>query len=166
MCGRTIRDPEGVESGEREFSGLGLLPIETTFAAQKATHQVQAQVASGLGWMAGLTGTVLTGYEIHLGRTPSEAPWVEITRRGESACRVPDGAMSPNGRVWGCYLHGLFANDEFRRAWLTSLRSDFRPTPDTATARLQTGLDRLADAVAAAIPVAPLEQIILEGGIA
>ena len=108
-------------------------------------------------------------------RAPS--PWLEIVRRGGSVCHVPDGAMSPDGRVWGCYLHGLFANDGFRRAWLRwlpALRSG-TPTPAapappaddapavSAAARLEQSLDRLAEAIARAIPLKRIEQIIAEG---
>jgi adenosylcobyric acid synthase len=34
----------------------------------------------------------------------------------------PDGAMSPDGRVAGCYVHGLFAADGFRAAFLAGLK--------------------------------------------
>jgi adenosylcobyric acid synthase len=34
---------------------------------------------------------------------------------------VPDGATSPDGRIAGTYLHGCFASDGFRRAYLASL---------------------------------------------
>ena len=33
------------------------------------------------------------------------------------------GAVTADGRVQGCYLHGLFAADAFRTAWLAGLRS-------------------------------------------
>ena len=36
----------------------------------------------------------------------------------------PDGAVSPDGRVAGCYLHGLFAGDAFRRAFLARLGAE------------------------------------------
>jgi adenosylcobyric acid synthase len=113
--------------------------------------------------MTGLTGAVVNGYEIHMGQTRTDSPWLEILERGGEPCRVADGAASPTGRVWGCYLHGLFANDTFRRAWLASLRPDFRAAPASAAAGVQAGLDRLADAVAEAVPVARLEQILREG---
>ena len=33
----------------------------------------------------------------------------------------PEGAISADGRVAGCYVHGLFASDAFRAAWLAAL---------------------------------------------
>ena len=163
MLGRTIRDPQKIESNVEEIVGLSLLPVETAFADQKATHQTQAKVVSKAGWMSHLTDTDLTGYEIHMGRTVTQSPWLEISTRGDTTCLISDGAVSENGRIWGCYLHGLFANDEFRRAWLSSLRTDFRASPTCDSARLQNGLDRWAGAVAKAIPGVALEQIIANG---
>ena len=34
----------------------------------------------------------------------------------------PDGAVSADGRIMGCYVHGLFAADAFRHAFLAGLR--------------------------------------------
>ena len=55
-------------------------------------------------------------------------------------------------RVWGSYLHGLFDADEFRHALLQSLRhgAGLPPAPQ-ATYSLGPELDRLADAVEAAL---------------
>ena len=55
-------------------------------------------------------------------------------------------------RVWGSYLHGLFDADEFRHAFLQSLRRDVGlPPAPLATYCLGPELDRLADAVEAAL---------------
>jgi adenosylcobyric acid synthase len=136
MLGRIVRDPQRIESDQPEAMGLSLLPIETTFAPVKSTHQATARMVRVPPWLAtpappAAEALTLDGYEIHAGQTTSPSPWLEIVRRGGSVCHVPDGAMSPDGRVWGCYLHGLFANDAFRRAWLRwlpALRSR-TPTP-------------------------------------
>jgi len=56
----------------------------------------------------------------------------------------PDGAMSADGRVMGCYLHGIFASDDFRRAFLQSLKPGF--ASDLAfESRIDATLDALAD---------------------
>ncbi|HMV56430.1 MAG TPA: cobyric acid synthase, partial [Nitrospira sp.] len=34
-----------------------------------------------------------------------------------------DGAVGHDGLVWGTYVHGLFDQPDFRRAWLNRLRS-------------------------------------------
>jgi adenosylcobyric acid synthase len=121
ILGRVIRDPQHVESSAAEQLCLGLLPVETTFAPAKATSQVEAQVLGGGRWLNELRGTALAGYEIHMGRTISSEPWLAMKRTDPFEQPVADGAMSPDGRVWGCYMHGLFGNDRFRRAWLASL---------------------------------------------
>ncbi len=141
MLGEEITDPAGVESQERRAAGLGLLPIHTTFATTKATFQTQAQILGGPAWLQGLAGTKLAGYEIHLGRSPTPHPWLEIIRRNGQPTQVADGCVSPDGRVWGSYLHGIFGNSAFRQAWLAflrqaasagSLRAPSLATPDYA----------------------------------
>lgn len=164
MLGRVIRDPDGVESPAGEVAGLGLLPVETTFAAEKATFRVRARVLDGPGWLSAAAGQEADGYEIHMGRSGGGRAWLEITRsHGESAGML-DGAVSDDGRVWGCYLHGLFANTALRRAWLDSLRRDVPAAPTTAGtgASLDESLGRLADAVEAALDMKRLEGIIRE----
>jgi len=153
MLGRTIGDPNGSESAVEVMSGLGLLPVDTTFADGKITRQVSAQVLGAPGWLSSLNGQKLVGYEIHMGRTWGGEPWLEFQEE-----RRADGATSPDGRIWGCYLHGLFANDAFRRAWLGSLQGGHVSGP---VYDLDAALDRLADAVEAALDMSRLQQLIV-----
>jgi adenosylcobyric acid synthase len=107
------------------------------------------------------TAEELVGYEIHMGRTVSREPWLKLTQRGAASVEVLDGASNSDGRVWGCYLHGLFANATFRRHWLNSLADSFEadgvlPEMD----RLNSSLDRLADAVEAAISIQRITLIL------
>ncbi len=162
MLGQSIHDPKGIESSLAVLPGLGLLDVRTNFADVKATHQVQASIQGGPSWMQTINGP-LTGYEIHMGETGSDRPWLQITQRGPTPVSVADGAANATGRVWGCYLHGLFANDAFRRVWLKALRPGFEPVAPPATARVQAGLDRLADAIEAVIPFATLTAILEQG---
>ncbi len=122
MLGRRILDPNQIESSATAIDGLELLPVETTFAKIKATHQVHARVLGGPAWLGDIAGRVLIGYEIHMGTTPTDSAWLEITERNGERVEVMDGAVSANGQIWGCYLHGLFHNDSLRAAWLNHLR--------------------------------------------
>ena len=56
----------------------------------------------------------------------------------------PDGAVTTDGLVQGCYVHGLFAGDAFRRAFLTDLRPARRQAI-AFEARVEAALDDLAD---------------------
>jgi adenosylcobyric acid synthase len=172
MLGRRVQDPDGVESAHRDLPGLGLLPIETRFSPAKVTRQVQAVVRQDRH-CPGCRGTVLHGYEIHHGRSRGGDGWLQtLDCEGEGAAAA-DGGVSPDGRIWGCYLHGLFDNDPFRRAWLRQVRwSTAAIRPDGAapswpggagqcwSVRVEAALDRLADTVKAALDLSRLEQII------
>jgi adenosylcobyric acid synthase len=163
MLGQTLRDPGHVESSIDEVKGLELLPIHTTFEGQKVTHRAQAIVLEAPGWMSALRGEAIRGYEIHMGRTATEQPWLEMTRRSGQDVRVLDGAASDNGRIWGCYLHGLFENEHLRRAWLSELgwraTDSARPSAD----RYEAAFDRLADVVQTALDVKRLDAIVWGG---
>jgi adenosylcobyric acid synthase len=68
----------------------------------------------------------LEGYEIHMGETlvgPGSSPFAVIERRSGRQLELLDGAVSPDGRVFGTYLHGIFDNDSFRRAFLNRIRT-------------------------------------------
>lgn len=156
MLGQRICDPARVEASQEEIAGIGLLPVETNFLYNKATHQASAVISGRGGWLAGLHGQNITGYEIHAGRTHSADPWLTIQRHNE-AKPLNDGAMSAQGRIWGCYLHGLFANENLRRAWLGSL--SWQPTSESLLT-LDAAFDRLADAVEAHLDMNRLARIV------
>jgi len=67
----------------------------------------------------------IKGYEIHMGRTrrlgTARSAFTILKRNGRQFHQA-DGAISPDGRVWGTYLHGLFDNDLFRRGFLDRVR--------------------------------------------
>jgi adenosylcobyric acid synthase len=146
MLGRTLLDPDRLESNLYELSGLGLLPTETIFTPDKRTVQVQGTshlYAQG-------EGDAIDGYEIHMGRTrflePAMHPFQ--IRNGPDEAEHGDGAMSADGRVWGTYLHGILHNDDFRRAWLNRVRSSKHLAPLVAELRYkerrEAAFDRLA----------------------
>ena len=112
MLGNVVRDPDGIEGSVLEASGLGLLDVETVLVQEKTVLNRQAKDA--------VTGMPLSGYEIHMGRTTgSDANRPMITLGGE-----PDGAVSENRRVQGCYLHGLFTSDEWRVGFVEAIGID------------------------------------------
>ncbi|MEJ2757181.1 MAG: cobyric acid synthase [Anaerolineales bacterium] len=160
MLGRLIHDPEQVESQREVMVGLSLLPTETFFQPVKATHQAQAAVQGGEGWLAKLHGERLHGYEIHMGETKliEGAPWLEIEQRSGEAVSVADGAFNYHGRVWGCYLHGIFQNERFRRAWLRSL--GWQGEDSGQLFSLEESFDRLADHLEASLQLDMLDEII------
>jgi adenosylcobyric acid synthase len=160
MLGEAIHDPQRVESDRAHASGLGLLPVETTFAGHKATHRGKALVAEARGFLAEVGDESLHGYEIHAGRTNGAPPAFHITRE-DTGETVADGAVSEDGRVFGTCLHGLFANDGLRRAWLRALgwAGEGDASVD-ASALQEAAFDRLADAVEAALDMEKLDAII------
>ncbi|NTW02292.1 MAG: cobyric acid synthase [Oscillochloris sp.] len=139
LLGTQINDPLGIEGKGGNAPGLGLLPITTTFVAEKCTVQVEAR--AHMPWAP---DAPLRGYEIHAGRTDTVGTGAvaTITRRGDALASDDDGAISSDGRIWGCYIHGLFANDAFRHGWRASLGWHTANTPP----RIDP-YDRLADVV-------------------
>lgn len=165
MLGTSLRDPLHVESPQPEAPGLGLLPVVTEFAAQKETHQIRGRITLDRH-SPGARDEAVAGYEIHMGQTTGGETWLELTRRSSGASCVLDGAVSPDGRIWGSYVHGLFANDGFRRRWLSSIARVTASTVPVAGAaaryetNLEASLDRLADGVEAALDMSQLTEII------
>jgi adenosylcobyric acid synthase len=160
MLGRTIHDPEHVESSVDEVAGLDLLPIRTTFGGQKATHRAEAVVLGSPGWLSTLAGTVIRGYEIHMGQTGTASPWLEITQRSGQRVCVRDGSTSSDGRIWGCYLHGLFENERLRRVWLSTLGWQSSGQQVPSLERYETAFERLADVVEDALDMEKLDAIL------
>jgi adenosylcobyric acid synthase len=143
MLGRSLADPAGFEGKTGSAPGLGLLAVDTVLEPHKIVRAVQARDDR--------TGAPVSGYEIHLGRTTGpdcERPWLVLDRK-------PEGAATADGRIEGCYIHGLFASDRFRHAWLNRVRAArglSRGESATAyDATVDTVLDRLADHLTASV---------------
>jgi adenosylcobyric acid synthase len=131
MLGQSVADPEGIEGPSGVSPGLGLLDVETVMTPQKTVTRVTASHAA--------TGEPIEAYEIHIGLTEGrgrERPFAILNGAGE-------GAVSVDGRVHGSYLHGLFASDSFRKAFLA--RMDIRPATLHYRASVESTLDALAD---------------------
>ena len=127
MLGKVVLDPDHVESGITEAPGLALLDVATTMLKQKQTHRVEARLLPAGQQVAPGCESAITGYEIHMGETvlgPGARPFAAIDTRSGSAAGVGDGAVSPDGRVFGTYLHGIFDNHGFRTSLLNRIRRD------------------------------------------
>ncbi len=147
MLGRTIADPEGVEGPAGESPGLGLLDVATTLDHPKTLREVVVR--------EGRSGERLSGYEIHLGATTGPdcaRPMLILDARF-------DGATSADGRVEGCYIHGLFSSDGFRRAWLAGLKGPLAVGATSYAARIEATLDRLAAHLGATIDLERMLEI-------
>lgn len=106
MLGRRLHDPEGIEGPRGSVDGLGLLEVETRLTAEKRLVAVTGATADGVGF---------SGYEMHMGETSGAdcvRPFAVLAGGGA------DGARSADGRIAGTYVHGLFADDRQRAAWL------------------------------------------------
>ncbi|MEL6472533.1 MAG: cobyric acid synthase [Pseudomonadota bacterium] len=140
MLGRTIVDPDGVDGPPGQADGLGLLDVETVMLGEKRVAPVSGACA--------VSREAISGYEIHTGRTvgpDTGQPFSVIDG-------IPEGARSADGCVEGTYLHGAFASDSFRRAWLERMGAsgDFA---FSYGASVEHALDELADGVEAAVDI-------------
>ena len=142
MLGTRISDPQGHEGPAGDTMGLGLLDIQTVMTGDKRLTRTMGLHAA--------TREAITGYEIHIGRSdgPGRAqPFAHIDGR-------PEGAVSADGMVEGSYLHGMFAGDAFRAAWLARL--GIAASGHAHSATVEATLDALALHLEAHLDVAGL----------
>ncbi len=132
MLGRRVRDADGVEGPPGEAEGLGLLDVETVITGDKTLKEVRGVESP--------SDEAVTGFEMHMGLTegPDRARWWLCLADGRR-----EGARSADGRVMGTYLHGLFAADGFRDAFLRRIRED-RQEGVAYDALIERTLDALA----------------------
>ncbi|MCW0981865.1 cobyric acid synthase [Agrobacterium sp. BT-220-3] len=129
MLGKTVADPDGIEGPSATVEGLGLLDVTTVLTGDKRLVSVQGRSFDGVN---------LSGYEMHVGETTSvtgNLPFSNIDGH-------MDGTISPDGRIFGTYIHGLFADDRQRTAWLERLGGE--STELNYEAQVDAVLDRLA----------------------
>jgi len=114
MLGRSLSDPDNVEEGG-EMHGMALLPVETVFEQKKVRTRVHGRILPLRGAFSPLSGSVISGYEIHMGRTTALSgetlPFAAISG-APAAVGSPLSEAQPDGfafnNVFGSYLHGLF----------------------------------------------------------
>jgi adenosylcobyric acid synthase len=130
MLGRAIADPAGIEGPPGTRPGLALLDVTTELAAEKRLETVTGHTSDGVPF---------AGYEMHMGLTsgPDCARPFAALANGR-----PEGARSADGRVSGTYVHGLFADDRQRAAWLARLGAA------ASGASYEAGVEEALDALA------------------
>jgi adenosylcobyric acid synthase len=131
MLGRSIADPSGIEGPPATVEGLGLLDVDTTLSAEKRLEPVRGATSDGVPF---------SGYEMHMGVTEGRDRARPFARLADGS---PEGAVSADGRVIGTYVHGLFADDRQRAAWL----GRFAAGP--AAVAYEDQIERTLDALAA-----------------
>jgi len=143
MLGQRISDPQGIEGPARSVAGLGLLDVVTELGPEKRLANVE-------GILCG-SGARFSGYEMHVGKTtgPDAArPMLQFPDLRS------DGATSSDGLVAGCYVHGLFASDAARAAFLSDFQTGL--SGESYDAMVDAVLDRLAEHLERHIDIARL----------
>lgn len=135
LMGDSITDSEGVENGIGSIEGLGLLPVETEFYAEKTTRQVMA---------VAYNGEKITGYEIHQGKTNVNGgkAFSEIESKKE-------GCVFNN--CIGTYIHGVFDETGFRESYIKKIFDKKGLSFDVKTIDIEeyknSQYDKLADII-------------------
>lgn len=152
MLGQWLHDPEGIEGNPGSLAGLGYLETQTTLEPEKTLVNTQGTLCHP----DICTDPVpVEGYEIHAGITTGEAlkrPMLMLTDRA-------DGAISEDGQIAGCYLHGLFDHPEacqqlLNWAGLKQVESfDIKALYDES-------IDRIADAIEDHADLRLLEKVL------
>ena len=131
MLGKRLADPDGIEGPAGAVEGLGLLDVETVLGGDKMLVDVKG---------ASRAGASFAGYEMHVGLTHGPASRSPLLTFDDGR---KDGAVSQDGLVSGCYVHGLFNRGGFRRAFLNALGANSNAVDQNA--RVEAALDALAD---------------------
>src|SRR4029079_3692275 len=111
MLGVSMPDPHGSEARAGSVPGLSLLQVDTVIAGEKALAEVSGTTVAD--------AAPVKGYEMHVGGSTGPDTARPLVRCSDGRS---DGAVSADGRVAGTYLHGFFADDAQRRAWIEPLR--------------------------------------------
>ncbi len=159
MLGKFIRDPDNLESLEKEAEGLSLFDFETTLVAEKLTRQVQLETVKSRVFPEGIQ---CEGYEIHMGRTTFGSPYPPLFSASIGDNPMNLGIINQEGTVIGTYLHGFLDKDLFRENILQYIRKQkglSEPHNKFDYAQFRTcELDKLVDLIKTSIDMETIEK--------
>lgn len=122
MMGKSLIDPEQIESALGDMEGLGLLNTVTAFRPGKITERCILLSRGGSSFFS-QSNERIEGYKIHCGLTRLIGTNSKILFENQSeGDEHVDGVASTDGQHFGTSLHGLFENDGFRRRLINGLR--------------------------------------------
>ena len=145
MLGRSISDPNGIEGPPRTVPGLGLLDVETVMTGDKTLREVAGVLAPHAAF---------AGYEMHVGHTTGPGAARPFLRFNDGST---DGAVSADGRIAGCYVHGLFGVTEARAALVAAIGA--APSLEDHNTRVDAALDEIAGELEQCLDIATLAAI-------
>jgi adenosylcobyric acid synthase len=127
----------------------------------KITINGEGRLAVGSIFGQSVADIALRGYEIHVGATSyldQAQPFAYLARKaGQHSESVIDGCVSPDSRIFGSYLHGLFDGDAFRHAFIRGARAFRHLTPAASLnnweSKRQESLERLARVVSQSLDI-------------
>ena len=152
MLGEQLFNPDRLEGETEYLKGMGLLPVDTVFTADKSRTRVQGTVQA-----PPFAGARLDGYEIHMGvSTVHGDPFCSLSNGKEDGCC--------KGNVFGTYLHGLFDTGELTEVlikWLAESKGldpgEMQIIPHETYVQQQ--YDKLAEGVRKALDVDKIYEI-------
>ncbi|MEA3424521.1 MAG: cobyric acid synthase [Bacillota bacterium] len=138
MLGKMVNDKDSVESKIVSSVGFDKIPMITDMEPMKVTKQSKGYLNESVK---------VYGYEIHMGKSRFLEDTNHLIQLEDGHV---DGYVSPDKKVYGTYMHGVFDSPSFREYFINPLRKEKGLTEKKSInyeeIREET-LDKLADLV-------------------